>query len=317
MGRKSKKEIEEDKIGQKLFDDWMDRLGKHHAEQAAEKAEREARREARRERARKRHEEQPIQQAPKSNLQYKLQRLREALEQHEKPVVKKEPVKRKPSKKNILKARADLHDDNGKRRIETEMNVRKGLTHKEKKGLKASLMKAIERHIDGSGLYVDLNGNQTVSLIIHDMGKYINPEDTEMMKLLTKKTEAPPKIPITSGVINTHDYGHIEPFAGKGLRLHIKTHVTPNGRILVFDSSSDSSSSSSDSDTDTDEEHLHPYLRTIGHGITDIINDTKAGFNSVRRSLDKSAENAKRIKERRIKERQAQVSGGHFEKPHH
>jgi hypothetical protein len=223
--------------------------------------------------------------------------------------VKKEPVKRKPSKKNILKARADLHDDNGKRRIETEMNVRKGLTHKEKKGLKASLLKAIDEHIKGSGLYVDLNGNQTVSVIIHDMGKYINPEDTEMMRMLTKKAETPPNKPITSGIIDTHEYGHIEPFGGKGLRLNIKSHMTPNGRLLVFESSSDESDSSSD-----DENNV---FNGRGKGLMDLPNTIKSGFNSVTRSLDKSAENAKRIKERRIKERQAQVSGGHFEKPHH
>ena len=304
--------------------EWMERIKKSRAEDEAEHAERmakikeiENRRKARRERIAKRHEEQPIQQAPVSNLQYKLQRLREALEHNEKRVVKKEPVKRKPSKKNILKARADLHDDNGKRRIETEMNVRKGLTHKEKKGLKASLMKAIERHINGSGLYVDLNGNQTVSLIIHDMGKYINPEDSEMLKMLTKKAEAPPVKPITSGVIDTTELHHVEPFAGKGLRLHIKTHVTPNGRILVFDTSSDESSSESESESDTDEEHLHPYLRTIGHGFGNIINDTKAGFNSIKRSLNQSAEISKKNKERQMKAKEAKVSGGHFEKPYH
>jgi hypothetical protein len=110
-------------------------------------------------------------------------------------------------KGNIQKSRSDLHVNKktGKREITTDMVIHKGLTTKEKAGLKKSILNAVKKHLSGSGLHIPLVGGYTSSLIFHEMGKYIPPKDRKLMKKLIEESRPPRPPPIHSGAIDEED----------------------------------------------------------------------------------------------------------------
>jgi len=60
--------------------------------------------------------------------------------------------KKKQSKGNIMKGRSDIETKGGKRMITTELNIKKGLTPKEKTTLKKSVLIEFDKKIKGSGM---------------------------------------------------------------------------------------------------------------------------------------------------------------------
>jgi len=120
------------------------------------------------------------------------------------PTEKRHKDDYKRVKGNIQKSRSDLHVNKktGKREITTNMTIRKGLTAKEKTGLKKSILKAVKQHLEGSGLHIPLSGGYTSSLIFHEMGKYIPPKDRKLMKKLIEESRPPRPPPIHSGAID-------------------------------------------------------------------------------------------------------------------
>jgi len=110
----------------------------------------------------------------------------------------------KQTRGNIQKSRSDLHVNKktGKREITTNMTILKGLTDKEKSGLKKSILKAVKQHLEGSGLHIPLAGGYTSSLIFHEMGKYIPPKDRKLMAKLIEESRPPRPPPIHSGAID-------------------------------------------------------------------------------------------------------------------
>jgi hypothetical protein len=201
----------------------------------------------------------------------KEKKPKKEVEQIEVSVPKEKKSKRS---KHIFSATADLVE--GSKSIQLKTDIVKGLTPKEKNTLKKSIIRAFEDHIDGSGLYVDLQGNYTTSLMTLPMSKYIDPEDNEMMKTLTRETQAPRVKPIKSGVIN-----------GSGLRIHRKTHITPNGKLLVFDTSSDEDS------TDSEDEGIFH-----GTGLMDLIESTKNKSISLNDKFQRDRERLSNIKKK-------------------
>jgi hypothetical protein len=120
------------------------------------------------------------------------------------PTEKRHKSDYKRVKGNIQKSRSDLHVNKktGKREITTDMVIHKGLTAKEKAGLKKSILKAVKQHLEGSGLHIPLSGGYTSSLIFHEMGKYIPPKDRKLMKKLIEESRPPRPPPIHSGAID-------------------------------------------------------------------------------------------------------------------
>jgi len=120
------------------------------------------------------------------------------------PTEKRHKDTYKRVKGNIQKSRSDLHVNKktGKREITTDMVVHKGLTTKEKAGLKKSILNAVKKHLSGSGLHIPLAGGYTSSLIFHEMGKYIPPKDRKLMRKLIEESRPPRPPPIHSGAID-------------------------------------------------------------------------------------------------------------------
>ena len=62
------------------------------------------------------------------------------------------PKRGRPKKGNIMKARSDIRIKDGKRTLDTEMNIKKGLSTKEKKALKSSIDTEFDKKIKGGGI---------------------------------------------------------------------------------------------------------------------------------------------------------------------
>lgn len=62
------------------------------------------------------------------------------------------PKRGRPKKGNIMKARSDIRIKDGKRTLDTEMNIKKGLSTKEKKALKSSIDMEFDKKIKGGGI---------------------------------------------------------------------------------------------------------------------------------------------------------------------
>jgi len=120
------------------------------------------------------------------------------------PTEKRHKDTYKRVKGNIQKSRSDLHVNKktGKREITTDMVIHKGLTSKEKAGLKKSILNAVKQHLSGSGIHVPLSGGYTGSMIFHEMGKYIPPKDRVLMAKLIEESKPPRPPPIHSGAID-------------------------------------------------------------------------------------------------------------------
>ena len=147
--------------------------------------------------------------------------------------------KESPKKINIYNAKAYIVTD---KKIHIETKINHHLQPKEKKLLKAAVHKSLEDHLKGKGIYVNMDGNYITSLYSTADHKYNYQKESDEMKMLIKETTPKRSPSIKSGVIDSR---------GRGLRSHIKTHMTPNGKLLVFDTSSDEGSSS-----DSDEERI-------------------------------------------------------------
>ena len=135
----------------------------------------------------------------------KLEKKHKAKKSAEKlPTEKRHKDDYKRLKGNIQKSRSDLrvNKSTGKREITTDMTIHKGLTAKEKAGLKKSILNAVKKHLSGSGLHIPLAGGYTSSLIFHEMGKYIPPKDRKLMRKLIEESRPPRPPPIHSGAID-------------------------------------------------------------------------------------------------------------------
>jgi hypothetical protein len=90
------------------------------------------------------------------------------------------PRQPKMHKRNAMKARSDFHTIDGQKHIETDMVFNKRLTPAEKKALKRSIYNAVETHLKGAGLIVDVDGqdNHPYTDHLHD-GKIYFSSDSE------------------------------------------------------------------------------------------------------------------------------------------
>jgi hypothetical protein len=205
------------------------------------------------------------------------------------------------------------------------MTIHKGLTVKEKAGLKKSILKAVKQHLEGSGLHIPLVGGYTSSLIFHEMGKYIPPKDRKLMKKLIEESRPPRPPPIHSGVIDEEDAVAV-----------IKPMDTGNQSASDYEDSGTESESDiepkykiaekqPDSDSDSDDDMygsgigsddfarammnmnndivdknggLRPiYSRGMGFG--DFMNAVKKGVSTTKRALD-APKQIKNVLEKRV-----------------
>ena len=193
---------------------------------------------------------------------------------------------RKPTYKqtrgNIQKSRSDLHVNKktGKREITTDMVIHKGLTAKEKAGLKKSILNAVKKHLSGSGLHIPLSGGYTNSLIFHEMGKYIPPKDRKLMKKLIEASKPPPIPQLHSGAGDEREHHLVE--------------------VKPIDSDSDSDFERNDTESENsdydrydteseDEEHMR-RIRELNDPDSDSDDDMYGnGFGHVLEHLNESA----------------------------
>jgi hypothetical protein len=187
------------------------------------------------------------------------------------PTEKRHKEDYKRVKGNIQKSRSDLHVNKktGKREITTDMVIHKGLTAKEKAGLKKSILNAVKRHLSGSGLHIPLSGHYTSSLIFHEMGKYIPPKDRKLMKKLIEESKPPRPPPIHSGAIDEE---------------------IPLVEVPPMDSDSDYDSeqerherrirelNDSDSETDSEQERHERRIRELNDPDSDSDSDSDYGL---------------------------------------
>jgi hypothetical protein len=150
------------------------------------------------------HTEELKKEGEKTRARIALLKAKKALKETKLPTEKRHKDDYKRVKGNIQKSRSDLHvnKSTGKREITTNMTIHKGLTAKEKTGLKKSILKAVKQHLEGSGLHIPLAGGYTSSLIFHEMGKYIPPKDRVLMRKLIEESRPPRPPPIHSGAID-------------------------------------------------------------------------------------------------------------------
>ena len=199
------------------------------------------------------------------------------------PTEKRHKDDYKRLKGNIQKSRSDLrvNPKSGKREITTQMTIHKGLTAKEKAGLKKSILKAVKQHLEGSGLHIPLVGGYTSSLIFHEMGKYIPPKDRKLMKKLIEESRPPRPPPIHSGAIDEEDAVAV-----------VKPMDTGNQSASDYEDSGTESESDKevkyrymknepDSDSDSDDEMFGSGFNPIEWGFKTAINKTEQGLKNV------------------------------------
>lgn len=218
------------------------------------------------------------------------------------PTEKRHKDDYKRLKGNIQKSRSDLHVNKktGKREITTQMTIHKGLTAKEKAGLKKSILKAVKQHLEGSGLHIPLVGGYTSSLIFHEMGKYIPPKDRKLMKKLIEESRPPRPPPIHSGAIDEEDAVAV-----------VKPMDTGNQSASDYDDSGTESESDKeikyryekkepDSDSDSDDE-------MFGSGfLDDFYGGNKQDMARASQSLSNRRSETARLKEE-VLARNAQI----------
>ena len=94
-----------------------------------------------------RKEKQKERDIRRKEQEAELKRLDESSSDEE-----EKPKRGRPKKGNIMKARSDIRIKDGKKTLDTEMNIKKGLSTKEKKALKSSIDAEFDKKIKGSGL---------------------------------------------------------------------------------------------------------------------------------------------------------------------
>jgi hypothetical protein len=201
------------------------------------------------------------------------------------PTEKRHKDTYKRVKGNIQKSRSDLHVNKktGKREITTDMVIHKGLTTKEKAGLKKSILNAVKKHLSGSGLHIPLIGGYTSSLIFHEMGKYIPPKDRKLMKKLIEESRPPRPPPIHSGAIDEEDAVAVVP------PMDDYDHEARIRELNDSDSETDSEQERhearirelNDSDSDSDDDMYGSGFNPIEWGFKTAINKTEQGLKNV------------------------------------
>jgi hypothetical protein len=207
------------------------------------------------------------------------------------PTEKRHKDDYKRLKGNIQKSRSDLHVNpkTGKREITTNMVIHKGLTAKEKAGLKKSILKAVKQHLSGSGLHIPLSGGYTGSMIFHEMGKYIPPKDRKLMKKLIEESKPPRPPPIHSGVIDEEPEHHL-----------VEVKPMDSGNMSASDYESDGTISESDiepkyrykvnePDSDSDDDMYGNGFGQFMHAIKKTANKTKQALDApkqIKKALD-------------------------------
>jgi hypothetical protein len=89
--------------------------------------------------------------------------------------------------KNIMKARSDIKNKDGKISIDTEMNITKGLEPKVKRALKKSVIGELDKKIDGSGIRnIDFELSSDDEKPKKIKGKGVSTTDNDNIKIFTK-----------------------------------------------------------------------------------------------------------------------------------
>jgi hypothetical protein len=126
------------------------------------------------------------------------------------------PKQPKLSTKNVMKSRSDIKTIDGQKHILTDMVVDKTLSPAERKSLKKSIYNAIEMHLKGAGLIVDIDGqynNHPYTDHLHD-GKIYFSSDSESdnerptVKTIAKRRGRPPNIQEPISRITGGDLGY-------------------------------------------------------------------------------------------------------------
>ena len=162
------------------------------------------------------------------------------------------------------------------------MVIHKGLTVKEKAGLKKSILNAVKQHLSGSGLHVPLSGGYTGSMIFHEMGKYIPPKDRVLMAKLIEESKPPRPPPIHSGVIDEEPVHHL-----------VQVKPMDDGNMSASDYESDGTISESDiepnyrykvngpdSDSDSDDDMYGMGFGQFTHAIKQTAVKTKKALDA-------------------------------------
>lgn len=143
---------------------------------------------------------------------------------------RKEYKQPKLTKKNAMKARSDFKTIDGQKHVETNMVIRKGLTPSEKHALQQSIFHAVEHHLAGSGLVIDVDGmynNHPYTDHIHSSKIYFTSDsesDNERptVKTIAKRRGRPPNVQEPISRITGGDLGYdIASFItqkGKGMK---------------------------------------------------------------------------------------------------
>jgi hypothetical protein len=129
---------------------------------------------------------------------------------------RKEYKQPKLTKKNAMKARSDFKTIDGQKHVETDMVIRKGLTPSEKHALQQSIFHAVEHHLAGSGLVIDVDGmynNHPYTDHIHSSKIYFTSDsesDNERptVKTIAKRRGRPPNIQEPISRITGGDLGY-------------------------------------------------------------------------------------------------------------
>jgi len=237
------------------------------------------------------------------------------------PTEKRHKDTYKRVKGNIQKSRSDLHvnKSTGKREITTDMVIHKGLTAKEKAGLKKSILNAVKKHLSGSGLHIPLAGSYTSSLIFHEMGKYIPPKDRKLMRKLIEESRPPRPPPIHSGAIDEDiPLAVINPMDSDS-ESEFERNETESENDSDYDSDSSTDSEQErherrirelndpDSDSDSDDDYGSGGGKGMGFGqfmnaVKKAVNTTKSAIVDKPRELRKAAED-------RVARENAKVTG--------
>jgi len=239
------------------------------------------------------------------------------------PTEKRHKDTYKQTKGNIQKSRSDLHVNKktGKREITTDMTIHKGLTTKEKAGLKKSILNAVKKHLSGSGLHIPLAGGYTSSLIFHEMGKYIPPKDRKLMKKLIEESRPPRPPPIHSGAIDEEIPLAVVPPMDSDSEWERNETESENESDYDSDSSTDSEQERherrirelNDPDSDSDDDYgtgrMFGSGGGKGMGFGQFMNAVKKAVNTTKSAIVDKPRELRKAAEDRVARENAKVTG--------